>query len=108
MPLALRRSVAGFARKRWDNNEHYYDANEGHNDKEDAGEHRRIIVLETAVLNTVFQNEAVCHDYCVQDTYAARLKWTIRTNKNKNKPIQWPLVRKRTIPTEWPPLVGQI
>jgi hypothetical protein len=33
----------------------------------------------------------------------------MRNNNNKtNKKSPWPLVRKRTIPTERPPLVGEI
>jgi hypothetical protein len=37
-----------------------------------------------------------------------RASTTYTEIKQRNKQTPWPLVRERTIPTEWPPLVGEI
>jgi hypothetical protein len=93
------------ARKRWDNNEHYCDANAEKNDKEDEVEQRRTFAFNR-------RNEEMCQNetvllwlFCDQVTGVAKMKQTILITKiiihiiisSNNNSVA--LVSERTI---WP------
>jgi hypothetical protein len=66
-----------------------------------------VTALKTSILNRMLVASSVMYNKHMQ-TCAYESTHIKYCATNKTKQTQWPLVRKRTTPTERPPLVGEI